>query len=72
MIDDEDSIRRAIRKAFPEQQVLEAASIADGLQLMQEGYPDLILLDQRLPDGEGMDTGAALAWPSMPRCRSCC
>ena len=53
VVDDEPAIRRAIVKAFPEDTVLEASSIAEGLQKTQDDYPDMVLLDQRLPDGEG-------------------
>ena len=55
VIDDDAAIRRAIVKAFPNEEVLEAESIAAGIEAMQEGYPDLILLDQRLPDGTGSE-----------------
>lgn len=62
VIDDEDAIRRAIVKALPEHTVLEAATIEQALQQAQDGYPDLVLLDQRLPDGSGLD--------ALPRLRA--
>ncbi len=55
VIDDEASIRRSIVKAFPSLQVLEAAAGAIGLERTQDGYPDLVILDQQLPDGSGLD-----------------
>jgi DNA-binding NtrC family response regulator len=55
VIDDEASIRHAIARAFPQHQVLAAEDIASGLERMRDGYPDLVLLDQRLPDGLGID-----------------
>ncbi|TVR44859.1 MAG: sigma-54-dependent Fis family transcriptional regulator [Planctomycetota bacterium] len=55
VVDDEASIRRAIVKAFPDIQVLEASSLAEALEKTQEGYPDLVLLDQQLPDGTGLE-----------------
>ena len=54
VIDDEESIRHAIKRAFAQHTVLEADSIASGLERMRDGYPDVVLLDQRLPDGEGL------------------
>ncbi|MDA3962780.1 MAG: sigma-54 dependent transcriptional regulator [Planctomycetota bacterium] len=60
VIDDEPSIRRAIAKAFTEITVLEAETIAEGLERATDGFPDLVLLDQRLPDGSGLDAVASL------------
>ena len=59
-VDDEPSIRRAIAKAFSEATVLEASTLAEALEHAQDGYPDLVLLDQQLPDGEGLDSVARL------------
>lgn len=56
VVDDEPAIRRAIVKAFPDDAVLEAGTIAEALQKTQDDYPDMVLLDQRLPDGEGMES----------------
>lgn len=55
VIDDEPSIRSALRRAFGSCDVLEAGTGADGLAQARDGFPDLVLLDQRLPDAEGME-----------------
>ena len=60
VVDDEPSIRRAIAKAFSNATVLEAATLAEALEHAQDGYPDVVLLDQQLPDGEGLDSVARL------------
>ncbi len=54
VIDDEPAIRHAIVKAFPDALVLEAETGESGLAFMREQYPDLVLLDQKLPDGDGL------------------
>jgi two-component system response regulator AtoC len=55
VVDDEPSIRHAITRAFPELTVKEADSGAAALALVRDAYPDLVLLDQRLPDGDGLE-----------------
>ncbi len=55
VIDDEQAIRRAIVRAFPDQRVVEAETIAAGIDRLREDYPDLVILDQRLPDGNGIE-----------------
>ncbi|MFW5860431.1 MAG: sigma-54-dependent transcriptional regulator [Planctomycetota bacterium] len=55
VIDDEQAIRRAIVRAFPDQHVVEAETIAAGIDRLREDYPDLVILDQRLPDGNGIE-----------------
>ena len=54
-IDDEPSIQHAISRALSDHKVITAGSVADGIRHMQDDYPDLVLIDQRLPDGEGLD-----------------
>jgi len=54
VVDDEASIRRAVVKAFKDITVLEAESVAEAIARTADGYPDLVLLDQRLPDGDGL------------------
>jgi two-component system response regulator AtoC len=54
VVDDEPSIRHAIVRAFPEQTVRETASGEQALIIIRDEYPDLVLLDQRLPDGDGL------------------
>ncbi len=41
--------------AWPEIRLHVACTAAQGLQMAQELHPDLILLDMRLPDADGMD-----------------
>jgi DNA-binding NtrC family response regulator len=55
VVDDEPSIRHAIVRAFPDLIVKEADSCAQALALVRDAYPDLVLLDQRLPDGDGLE-----------------
>ncbi len=60
VVDDEPAIRSAIGRAFPDLTVLQAESIEQALALMRDGYPDLAILDQKLPDGDGLDLVAKL------------
>ncbi len=57
IIDDEMGIRAGCRRALTPQgyQVTEAADIAAGKELLQNGNFDLILLDVMMPDGRGID-----------------
>ncbi|MFM2089933.1 MAG: hypothetical protein RLZZ127_422 [Planctomycetota bacterium] len=54
VIDDEPSLRSAVGKALADCDVIEAADLAAGLAAAKDRYPDLVLLDQQLPDGEGI------------------
>ena len=54
-IDDEPSIQHAIKRALSDHEVITATDLEGGLQQMQDGYPDLVLIDQCLPDGDGTD-----------------
>ena len=54
VVDDEASIRHAIGRAFADLTVVEAETGALALERVRDSYPDLILLDQRLPDGDGL------------------
>lgn len=60
VVDDEPAIRRAIVKAFADYTVLEAETLAEAMVHTQDGYPDVVLLDQQLPDGAGLDAVARL------------
>ncbi len=60
VIDDEPSIRHAITRAFADLTVLEAETVEAGLAAVKDKYPDLVLIDQRLPDGEGLATVARI------------
>lgn len=58
LVDDDAEIRSAVRLGFelqwPDVEVLEAASGTDGLRLVEERRPDLVLLDVGLPDLDGV------------------
>ena len=60
VVDDEPAIRGAIVKAFPDLTVLQAETFEQALTAMKDGYPDLAILDQRLPDGDGLALVAKL------------
>ncbi|GDY13389.1 sigma-54-dependent Fis family transcriptional regulator [Planctomycetota bacterium] len=55
VVDDEPAIRHAIVRAFAELTVIEADTAEAGLAAVRERYPDLVLVDNRLPDGEGIE-----------------
>jgi len=54
VVDDEPAIRHAIVRAFPEMKVIEAETCEQAMVAIHEQYPDVVLLDQRLPDGDGV------------------
>jgi two-component system response regulator AtoC len=60
VVDDEPSIRSAVSRAFAGITVREAESAAQAVELAREAYPDLCILDQRLPDGSGLELVAKL------------
>ena len=69
VVDDEPQIRRAVRNALAplSEQVLEAASGSEGLDLAASGRPDLVILDLALPDREGADVCRELReWTPVP------
>lgn len=59
LIDDHELIRQGLRRAFerdPEFAVAgEAASLADARRLIALLHPDVVILDVRLPDGNGIE-----------------
>jgi len=68
VVDDEPSIRHAIVRAFSGLTVREAETGEQALTLVREAYPDLVLLDQKLPDGDGLDFAAKIRGidPELP------
>ncbi len=56
VIDDEETIRRSLRHFFSRKgyRVLEAETGAQGLTQVQDQAPDLVLLDLKLPDTDGV------------------
>jgi two-component system, NtrC family, response regulator AtoC len=57
IVDDEESIRFSFSEAFKGDgyHVLEAANTTDCMEMVREHAPDLVLLDLKLPDGNGID-----------------
>src|SRR5712692_8288160 len=57
VIDDEKNVRALLTKILGQDQieVHTAGTGAEGLQLVDEVDPDVILLDLRLPDADGID-----------------
>jgi len=70
VVDDEPSIRHAIVRAFSSSglTVREAETAEQALTLVREAYPDLVLLDQKLPDGDGLAVAAKIRGidPELP------
>jgi two-component system KDP operon response regulator KdpE len=69
VVDDEASIRRFLRVSLVAHgyEVVEAASLAEGLSLATLRRPDLILLDLGLGDGDGGELLETVrAWSSVP------
>ncbi len=74
IVEDEQPIRDGLRQKLESEgyRVTAVENVADGI-LALEGGPDLVILDRRLPDGEGLDVlrtarGSGL---SLTNC-SCC
>ena len=59
LVDDHDLIRQGLRRAFERADdftvVGEASSVAEGLAVATQTQPDVVLMDIRLPDGNGLD-----------------
>jgi two-component system nitrogen regulation response regulator GlnG len=57
VIDDEESVRYSFRYVFEENEVevVTAASAAEGLRVLQDRDPDVVVLDLQLPDRSGLD-----------------
>lgn len=69
LIDDEPQIRRFLGISLRAQGyvVAEAATGAEGLQMLATGAPDLVILDLGLPDMDGQEVLRELrAWSSVP------
>jgi DNA-binding NarL/FixJ family response regulator len=48
-------IGRAVAAARPEVAIVKASTFADGLQAFQKLRPEVVVLDTRLPDGDGYE-----------------
>ena len=57
VIDDEQSVRYSFRRIFNDgkTEVLTAATAAEGLELLRQRDPDVVVLDLQLPDRNGLD-----------------
>ena len=68
VVDDEPSIRHAIVRAFSGLIVREAENAEQALAMVRDAYPDLVLLDHGLPDGNGLDVAAKIRGidPELP------
>jgi two-component system KDP operon response regulator KdpE len=69
VIEDEQPVRRFLRTTLAAHgyEPLEAASAGEGIALITEREPELILLDLGLPDRDGLDVTAELRqWSSVP------
>jgi DNA-binding NtrC family response regulator len=57
IIDDEELICWSVKKEFEKKgmEVLTAFNAKDGIQSFTENRPDIVLLDVKLPDGNGLD-----------------
>ncbi|MHB1034167.1 MAG: sigma-54-dependent transcriptional regulator [Pirellulales bacterium] len=57
VIDDDDAVLQPIREVFnaTEISVLTAGTAADGLHLLEEERPDVVLLDVMLPEASGLE-----------------
>jgi two-component system OmpR family response regulator len=50
-----ERIGRAVAAARPEVAIVKASTFADGLTAFQKLRPELVVLDTRLPDGDGYE-----------------
>lgn len=55
LVEDDDKLRTLLREELEENDytVMEAQCLEDGLRLLREATPDLVVTDLRLPDGRG-------------------
>jgi len=70
IIDDEPGIRLALSRFLQKRgfEALEAGTGADGLSIAREKLPDLVFLDQRLPDVDGESILPLLVAPEIGAC----
>lgn len=67
IVDDEESLSFFLKKALEDNgyQVETAVSLADAKKSIQSKFPDLILLDLNLPDGNGLELYSLIKEKSM-------
>jgi DNA-binding NarL/FixJ family response regulator len=60
LVDDHELIRHGLRRAFERdpgfEVVGEAGSVAEALAVIRAEQPEVVIMDVRLPDGNGLDT----------------
>lgn len=60
LVDDHELIRQGLRRAFERDPgftvVGEAGSVAEALVMIRAEKPEVVIMDVRLPDGDGLDT----------------
>jgi DNA-binding NtrC family response regulator len=70
IIEDDEGVRSALAKRLEQHgcTVRALGSAADGLKHLREKTPDLILLDYRLPDADGLELLEHIRrqWPNLP------
>lgn len=72
IVDDNPTVRRYLRAVLEQQESWrvtgEARTGAEALRLVSEGPPDLIVLDYRMPDLNGVDVAKQIAhtFPKIP------
>jgi two-component system KDP operon response regulator KdpE len=69
VIDDEAPIRRFLRASLTAEgyRVIEAQTLSEGLAIVTQDNPDLVLLDLGLPDGDGIQLVSAVrGWSWLP------
>ena len=64
LVDDHELIRQGLRRAFERTEdftvVAEASSVAEAVAAAKEHAPDVVVVDVRLPDGNGLDVARML------------
>jgi two-component system response regulator AtoC len=68
VVDDDPAIRELVREFLADDDTLvaEADSVATALEAAEANPPDLVLLDMRLPDGDGLDVLTRLRPTAVP------
>jgi len=70
LVDDHPAIRKGVRRILesaPDMKVVgEAGNGADGLRLVEELHPDVLLLDMELPGMKGLDVARRLRADDSP------
>lgn len=70
IIEDEDVVRSALARRLEQQGYVVGASATatEGFRQLEEGATDLVLLDYRLPDADGLEVLEKIRkqWPDVP------